>query len=326
MKKDSIQSLGGKARAEALTPEQRSQIAQNAAATRWGIAKATHEGVLPLGAVEIPCFVLEDGTRVISQRGLQASVGMSTGGSVHIGTRRLIAFADQFGAKGMSVNELTVRLNNAIVFQPPHGGRSGYGYEATVLTDICEFILKCRDQGLIKTTRQKHYAKASEIILRSLAKVGIIALIDEVTNYQEVRDSMALRAIVDKYITGEWEKWTKTFPNEFYEELFRLKGISLPLSAGSKKPSYVGHWTNDIVYSRLAPGVLTELRRVNPVISGARKHKFFQYLTTDIGNPALREHLTRVIFLMRACSSYQEFQRLLNRAAQKFGDTIPMDL
>ena len=156
--------------------------------------------------------------------------------------------------------------------------------------------------------------------------MGVIALVDEATGYQEVRDRLALQAILDKYITDEWAKWTKTFPDEFYHQLFSLHNIDYP-GTNMKRPSYVGHWTNDVVYSRLAPGVLSELRNRNPRLpSGARARKHFQYLTKDIGHPALKEHLMNVIFLMRSCSTWDDFKRRLNRASPKYGETIDLDL
>ena len=207
--------------------------------------------------------------------------------------------------------------------------RAVSGYKAEILPSLCEVYLKAREEPGVLRVQQLPLAKASEILVRVLSKVGITALIDEATGYQEVRDRLALQKILDKYITDEWAKWTKTFPDEFYKELFRLKNIPYPPDTRTlKKPSYVGHWTNDVVYSRLAPGVLNELRIKNPrQPSGSRRRKFHQYLTRDIGHPALKEHLSNVIFLMKSCAKWEDFKRRLNRARAKYGHTleIPFD-
>lgn len=135
---------------------------------------------------------------------------------------------------------------------------------------------------------QEHIVEQCKILLRGFAEVGITALVDEATGYQEVRDRLALQKILDKYITNEWAKWTKTFPDEFYKELFRLKCVRYPYGDKGNKPSYVGHWTNDVIYKRLAPGVLRELRENNPRRpSGSRQRKHHQHLTRDYGHPAL---------------------------------------
>jgi len=92
------------------------------------------------------------------------------------------------------------------------------------------------DAGVLLPT-QKHIAQKCKILLRGFATVGIIALVDEATGFQEVRDRIALQKILDKFITDEWAKWTKTFPDEFYKELFRLKDIPYPPTS-MKRPSY----------------------------------------------------------------------------------------
>ena len=128
------------------------------------------------------------------------------------------------------------------------------------MADICDAILAAR-KAKVLTPKQEAIAAQCEILTRSFAKVGIIALIDEVTGYQEVRDRLALQAILDRYLTKEKAKWAKTFPDEFYEHMFRLRNWSFnPLSI--KRPRMIGHYTNDIVYARLAPGILTKLKEL----------------------------------------------------------------
>ena len=106
------------------------------------------------------------------------------------------------------------------------------------------------------------------------------------------------------------------------------KSVSLrrgPGSDGVKRPSVIGTYTNDIVYDRLAPGVLDELRRINPPVSpGRRRHKHFQWLTGDVGHPKLKEHLVGVMALMRAAPNWGAFQRSLQRAYPKLNETLPL--
>ena len=92
---------------------------------------------------------------------------------------------------------------------------------------------------------------------------------------------------------------------------------------GVKRPQYFGHLTNDIVYKRLAPGVLAELKNVTPRDGrGRRQHKYFQRLTTNVGYPKLREHLGSVVTLMRLSSDWQDFMGKLDRIHPRVGDTI----
>lgn len=314
----SIQAQGGLARAAALSPERRREIARDAAAARWSdgdpVLRATHgsdDHPLKIGDIEIPCYVLEDGTRVLSQRGVVGSLGMRYGSRAG-GADRLTAFLSGKLISPFVSNDLLLLIEKPIRFAHPGGGRLAYGYPATVLADICDALLAARRAGTLQK-QQLHLAEQAEILVRGFARVGIIALIDEATGYQEVRDRRELEEILNKYISEELRKWTKTFPDEYFEQIFRLKQWNAPKSK-SARPGAFGALTNDVVYSRLAPGVLDELQRLNPAEKGRRKHKNFQFLTDDHGHPKLREHLRDVVLLMTASVGWPEFRKLLDRA------------
>ena len=159
-----------------------------------------------------------------------------------------------------------------------------------------------------------HVAIKAEILMRGLAHVGIVALVDEATGYQVVRDRRELHKILGAYIAKELLPWTKRFPDEFYQQMFRLRGWSFDPATG-KKPILVGKLTENVVYKKLPEGVLDELKRKNPKNEGGRRqHKHFQFLTEDIGNPHLEKHLLVSTALMRASRNWKEFLRLLDRA------------
>jgi len=204
-------------------------------------------------------------------------------------------------------------------------GTIAYGYEAEVLANICFAVLDAaKDEKLQK--QQAHIVRQCEILVRGFAVVGINALVDEATGYQEVRDRSSLRKILDKYLKKEWAAWAKRFPDEFYMEMFRLRGWEWR-KMSVNRPSVVGKFTNDIVYERLAPGVLDELKKLNPVDEkGHRKHKFHQHFTDDVGHPALSQHLHAVIAMMRASATWNGLMRLLNRSLPKLNDTREMVL
>jgi hypothetical protein len=278
----------------------------------------SEENPLRIGDVEIPCYVLADGRRVLAQRGMISSLGMSYGGSGGSGGDRLAKFT-----AGKSLNpyisaELSERTRNPIKFRTPRGSVA-YGYEATVLADICEAVLQARADNKLMH-QQENIARRCEILVRGFARVGIIALVDEATGFQEVRARQALEKILEKFISDELLKWAKMFPDEFYQQMARLRGLHYSEIA-TKRPPYIGKLTNDLVYERLAPGVLTELKKITPKDDkGRRKHRYHQRLTEDIGNPRLREHLWAVIGLMRASSNWRSFYSLLNRAFPKHTD------
>lgn len=321
---------GGHARAAKLAPTKRSAIASAAAKARWGqrpeldkgeFPAVTHRGMVTIADVELPCFVLDDGRRVISGRGMTAAIGMKGRGqgAQRIGEHRAI--------KPFLANDLAVTISNPILFvgASPRGNAPSSGFEATVLQEICEALLKARDAGELKTDQEKRYAQFADTLIRSFARVGIIALVDEVTGYQRERASDALSKILEAFIAKELQPWIKTFPDEFYEEMFRLRGLDYPHES-VKRPQYFGHLTNDIIYKRLAPGVLEELKRTVPKLpSGRRKGTMQQGLTPEIGHPKLREHLASVTTIMSFSNDYDDFKRKLDKRHPRYDQTASFD-
>jgi hypothetical protein len=322
-------SKGGEARARKLSPDRRREIARAAIEARWRkegklteVPQATHgspDSPLRIGELEIPCYVLNDGRRVLVQRGLIRAIGMSKGGSAGSGGDRLAKFVSGKGFSPFVSKELNAVTTQPIKFKL--GGNIAYGYEASVLADICDAVLAARKAGAL-TAHQIHIAEQCEILVRGFARVGIIALVDEATGYQADRARDALAKILQAFVAKELRKWVKTFPSDFYKELFRLRG--LPYDGSVKKPQYIGHLTNDLIYARLAPGVLDELRRLTPRDEkGHLKHRLFQRLTTDVGHPKLREHLASVTALMKASDDWDKFVSMLDRALPRY---VPLPL
>ena len=280
------------------------------------IHKATHSGELKVGDAIIPCAVLEDGTRVLTQSGFLTAIGRSR--TPKAGTGATVAKVPIFWVAGnlkpfidkdLLVSTMPIKFQYA-------NGREGIGYKAEILPKVCEVFLKARDAEALQK-KQIRYASACDLLMRGLAHVGITALVDEATGYQANRARDALERILEEFIAKEYRKWLKTFPDDFYKEMFRLKKWAYD-SLSVERPALVGKYTNDLVYERLAPGVLEELRNVNPKTqSGNRKHKHFQWLTDDIGHPKLREHLGILVALMKACDTWEAFKRAVNRALPK---------
>ncbi len=182
-----------------------------------------------------------------------------------------------------------------------------------------------RDEGVLDR-QQEHVAKRAEILIRGLARVGIIALVDEATGYQQFRANRALAEILEAYIDKELRAWIPTFPDDFYRQLFRLRELDYPTGT-VKRPRYFGQMTNDIVYRRIAPGVLEELKRVQVRDDHGRpKHKLFQRLTQNVGYPKLREHLGSVVTLMKLSKDWNDFRLKLDAIHPRFGDTMTLAL
>lgn len=287
---------------------------------------AKYSGILHLpGGIDIPCGVMEDGTRLLSERKVTAALGGKRGGShwrrqkeegtklpVFISANNLVPYISE-PLKSKLVNHKRWR-------QVGMGGTGALGIDATALPEICNVYLEARrDNNLVQS--QEHIAFQAEILMSALAKVGIVALVDEATGYQEERQRTELQQLLSKYIAEELQPWTKRFPDTFYKEMFRLRGWDYDnLGAGGKKPRLVGKLTNEIVYARFPDGVLEELKKKNPPKSnGNRRFKHHQFLTQDIGDVHLNNQIIADITLMKASKTWPGFITLLDRAYPKPG-------
>jgi hypothetical protein len=306
-----LQSMGGLARAESLSPEKRADIAKRAASARWkALLDAGFEGELNLGTAVIDCAVIEKDKRVIrviSSAGFMTALRRPWKGTYKRTGRP--QFLEAENLQPFITRELQDVLN-LIEYRTKSGGVKR-GYPAEIVPLVCEVYLAAREKGAIAKS-QEQITQACEIIMRSLAKIGIVALVDEATGFQYAREKNALAKILEAYIAKELQPWTRTFPLEFYQQIFRLKKWPFD-PATMQSPRVLAHYTNDIVYNRLAPGVLQSLREKNPLVNGKRKHKHFQWLTGEIGHPKLLAHLEGVKIIMRESRTWEELQEKLDR-------------
>lgn len=324
----SKQSKGGFARKDALTKAQRSDIAKRAAKSRWSgtaIPKPKYSGTLKILDRQIPCAVIEiDGQikRLIVQREVVGLLTENKKGGLdrYLAAKNLQDFVPE-KFKGKSLDQATILIDI--------GGRKAHAYEGEDIVDIVGMYLDARKHERTTGTKillpsQEHLAERAEIIIKSLAKVGIAGLIDEATGYQYVREKDALQAYLEKVIRKEIAAWVQRFPDEFFEQIHRLHHWKW--RGPGKSPSVVGKYINDLVYSRLGPGILDELRKVNPKNEkGNRTSKHHQWLTADVGHPMLAQHLYSLITLMRGYDDWKNFYKFANRIYPKY-DENQMDL
>lgn len=216
------------------------------------------------------------------------------------------------------------------VFYRTKSGGKGVGYDARLILRVATVYLKLRDHSLSEKgsipSRYAHMIGAAEAIRTALADVGIIALVDEATGYQDVRNRLALQEIFDAVLRKELAAWAKRFPDEFYKQIFRLRGWEWK-GRHINPPQIVGHYTNDLVYNRLQPGLRQELEsRMPKTDTGNRKGRLQQLFTDDIGHPMLAQHIHMVTMFMKAAGTWEEFKRNLDKVTPKLGGTYELPL
>jgi P63C domain len=332
---DSAQKLGGLARAQNLTKERRSEIAKKAAEAKWGgnMLQAEFEGDVKIAGGSIPAAVLPNGKRLLNQGQFLQAIGRArtpkagTGG-LTVSVDGLPFFLQADVLKPYITNELR-ESTTPILFRNKQGRRA-VGYDAALLPKVCEVYLKFRDgcaiEGKSVPKQYDHIVKACDIVMRGLAEIGVIALVDEATGYQYVRDREALQEHLEKFLRKELAVWVKTFPDEFYQEMYRLRGWQWRGMQVNRISACSGY-TRDLVYDRLAKDLVQKLEEKNPMdAAGNRKAKHWQWLSDDLGNPALKAHLHTLINFMKAYDDWDEFYLRLNRALPRKGHSLMLAL
>ncbi len=286
----------GYARAEALTPQQRKEIATKASKARWEpkLPKATHQGILKIMGKELPCVVLEDGRRIVTQTSLFIAFDRSRKGrrNSENSLLNLPSILDPIGLKPFITPEVLDRTKS-IEYLSINGAKTT-GYSAEIIPIVCDIYLNAYKNGAL-TASQIRTAEISELLIRSLAHVGIIGLIDEATGYQSIRPRDALEAYLNKVLSKEFAAWCKRFPDEYYSNIYAIRKWP-EYSTSKNKYSCVGNYTNDIIYSRLGKEILDELKSRTPDTSKSKMH---QWLSVDTGHPMLSKHMNSILTLQK---------------------------
>lgn len=281
------------------------------------ILKATHEGKITIGQNELSIAVLEDGTRIITQSAVFKAFGRTKRGRALDDVRVLNrpAFVDAKNLQPFIDSDLDAVLKQ-ITYLSKNDNKTE-GYNAEILPKLCKVYLDARAQKKL-VSQQEPLARASEILLLALSKIGITALVDEATGYQYEREKDALQVILKAYINEELLKWQKMFPDTFYFEIFRLNKWDYTVNGINKRPEVIGKWTKELIYKQLPKGVLEELKKQTPKSdAGNYTARFFQSLTPDIGHPALTAQIYKVIGIMNISNTWDEFKNSFNRMVDR---------
>ena len=286
------------------------------------IGKVTHQGKWKVyDGLEIECYVTDKGIRLLSLRGTARALDINGNGGRAL-LRNLQSkwiqpyLSDQLKewilwATNEKIKQIDVPFGPAII-----------PFKASLFVDICKaYISANNDKTLSESLMRTYYRLIS--LMTAFAKTGIDAMVDSITGYKEDKRKEELLKILKIYISEEFLEWTKIFPEEFYEQIFRLKKWGSFQKAGQKMPQVVGFYTNDIVYERLPDKVLVELKKkVKKSENGNNLVKLHQGLSKDYGVLHLERHLIAVIALMKASTCWEHFLEMLDKSYKRFGQSV----
>lgn len=295
---------GGVARAKALSAEQRTEQAKKGAAARWGY-KATHKGsFMDEFGIDAECYVLDDTdkTVVVSKAGLSRLLSLG-GHGAHVdrllNAQYMADFVDPI---------LLSKMQKPLIFQwKPGGTNLGFtgaqGYDITVIGDIANALIKANIAGALPKSRQEA-AKQAQALANASMKAGLKGLAYAIAGYrpevQEVID--AFKA----FVREEARQYEKEFPDELYEEWYRLYGLNRPEKG---RPIRFGQLTNMQIYVPLAKskGKILEQIRASRDENGKQSDKLHLFLS-EIGVKALRQHIGKLLGVAAMSDNKEQYE------------------
>lgn len=269
------------------------------------LPEAKYKGFLNLVGLEIPCYVLETGQRVIGRTSAtEMLTGIKGGGGLekYLGVSSLKPF----------INQESV-LEGLVSFRLPEVEglkRHVKGLPADLFIEVCRgFVNALEASNRLNsgyqplTERQREMAVNASMFLAACAKLGLDALIDEATGYQYDRARDALEVKLKAYLEDEMRKWEKTFPDELWIEFARLTNWK---GSVTNRPKYWGKLVMELVYEYLDPDVAKWLKENAP----EPKHgqNYHQWLSSQYGLKKLVEHIWKLIGIASTCQNMSELK------------------
>lgn len=305
---------GGVARANSLSKEKRSEIAKKAAAARWKgkSLKATHHGnFMDDFGIDAECYVLDDEAKSV--------VVTKTGLSQLLGIGEHARDLDQLlGAQYMSKYrdlELQRKMENPYKFQLTSKSKTVHqalGYDITAIVDIGRALIDAKDNDDLPASRLKAAAAAQRLINAS-AKAGIKGVAYALAGYRP-----EVQAVIDEFkafVRQEARQYEKEFPDELYEEWYRLYGLAKPEKG---RPIRFGQLTNMQIYTPLAKskGVILEQLKISRDENGKQSDKLHTFLS-EIGVKALRQHIGKLLGVAAMSDTKEEYETGITKVFER---------
>ena len=270
---------------------------------------AVHRGSLNIIGMSVPCYVLDNGVRVVGRTSAtEVLTGIKGGGALekYIAVRALEPFIPK-----------DLVLERMVPFRLPEVeglDRAVQGLPADLFIEICQGFVTALEYHFRKdsphprlTARQQQMSMQASLFLSACAKVGLEALIDEATGYQYEREADALQIKLAAFLEEDIRKWEKTFPDELWQEFGRLTGWGGQLS---KRPKYWGKLVMELIYEKLDPDIANWLREHAPAPKYGQN--YHQWLSGQYGLKKLIEHIWMIIGMARTCESMRELRDKVN--------------
>lgn len=253
--------------------------------------------------IDAECYVLDDAdkTVVVSKAGLSRLLSLG-GHGAHV-DRLLNAqyMADYVDPILLEKMQKPLIFNGSLGYKFRFTGAQGY--DITVIGDIANALIKANIAGALPKSRYEA-AKQAQALANASMKAGLKGLAYAIAGYrpevQEVID--AFKA----FVREEARQYEKEFPDELYEEWYRLYGLNRPEKG---RPIRFGQLTNMQIYVPLAKskGKILEQIRASRDENGKQSDKLHLFLS-EIGVKALRQHIGKLLGVAAMSDNKEEYE------------------
>lgn len=259
---------------------------------------------------EIPCYVLDDGQRIFRLSNLTKALRGKEHGKFgnylaanniqkYLPTR-LVPLSD----------ETHDRVPQGVV-EFVHNNKIEKGYNSEDFMDVCIAFIEAGHSEELSDVQKEILVNANKYIM-ACAKVGITALIDEATGYQNLREDNALQLKLKFFLSDQLRDWEKTFPDELWKQFGRLTNWKGSINS---RPRYWGKLVNELIYECIDEDLAKYLKETKPLMPSHTK--YHQWLNENYGVRALTEHIWQIIGMARGCHNIAQLKELANKEFKK---------
>jgi hypothetical protein len=216
------------------------------------------------------------------------------------------------------VENLLIKIDNPLIFKgismvknaPPP--RDVHGYDVTILIDMCKAVIQAKAEGILPP-KYDQVAKNSQLIVNASAKAGIQGLVYALSGYDATKEEQI--ASFKAFIREEAREYEKEFPEQLYNEWYRIYKIAKPKR---NRPWKFMHLTNNHLYFPLAKssGKLLDLMKVLKS-KGKEKQKRLHQFLSEVGVKALRWHLGNLMGIAQLSDEEKKYEENVKKI---FGD------
>lgn len=272
----------------------------------YDLPRSLYNGILIIGDVEADCYVLDTTERVLSQRGL---AHLLLGGGHKRGDFGQYLERIPFENNGLA-SESEVAINFPIIKFWAQGN-VGNGYNSDTIINILEAYSNALANGWLRKN-QMHIGARAVKIQSSLARLGIVAVIDEATGYQAVREKNDLEVRLAFYLREKPREYEKRYPDEMRIEAIRI----LKMDPETKHhPGPMARVFRKQIYDYiLGADVASVLKERNPHPGGNHPHHTF---VDDKVTRLIDWRIGEVLSQLKASDSWAEFNYNMDKMNKK---------